>query len=358
MHSLRTFTAALAAAIVVTAAAPSAAPAATVRVAPGDTLAAIAARNHTSVAALVRANRIANPNVVVAGARLRVPGRPAQVRHRVQAGQTLSAIAARYGTSVIALARRNRIADRNLVVVGRVLRVPGGGSATPIRRRPAATPGRVVAHRVRGGQTLALIAARYGTTVAAIARRNRIADRNLVRVGRVLRVPASANRRPARSSGSVGRLPPARSTEWLPRVMPLAGAPTRDEVRALIVRYSREYGVDERLARALAWQESGFQQRITSSAGAIGIMQLLPGTARWLGRDVVGRPIDPHHATDNVEAGVAFIRWLLDRAATRRQAIAGYYQGLRSVQEHGTFPETVRYVDNIVALSTRLPTAG
>ena len=46
------------------------------------------------------------------------------------------------------------------------------------------------------------------------------------------------------------------------------------------------------------------------SVGAIGVMQLMPATARWFGRDVVGRRVDPHHLTDNIEGGVAYLAWL------------------------------------------------
>ncbi len=53
-------------------------------------------------------------------------------------------------------------------------------------------------------------------------------------------------------------------------------------MRRVVVRIARQHGVDPHLALAVAWQESGWQQRRISSAGAIGVMQVLPGTARWM----------------------------------------------------------------------------
>ena len=110
--------------------------AATVTVAPGDTLGAIAARNGTTVAAIVAANGIADPNRIAAGRRLTIPaagaassgGAAASVgSYRVSPGDTLGSIAARHGTSVGALAALNGLADPNRIAAGAVIRVPAGG---------------------------------------------------------------------------------------------------------------------------------------------------------------------------------------------------------------------------------------
>src|SRR6202521_22564 len=109
----------------------------TIRVGLGETLSAIAARYNSTVAGLAAVNRTSNPNLVVAGEVLSVPGtgaattlNPGVVTIRVGLGETLSAIAARYNSTVAGLAAVNRISNPNLVVAGAVLSVPGTGAAT------------------------------------------------------------------------------------------------------------------------------------------------------------------------------------------------------------------------------------
>jgi soluble lytic murein transglycosylase-like protein len=95
--------------------------------------------------------------------------------------------------------------------------------------------------------------------------------------------------------------------------------------------------------------ESGFQQDVVSSAGAIGVMQLLPGTWEWL--DALIGVRTPRTYDGNVRAGVRYLRWLLDEFdGDRRLALAGYYQGARAVRERGLFDDTKRYVAVILKL--------
>ena len=124
-----------------------------------------------------------------------------------------------------------------------------------------------------------------------------------------------------------------------------AGAPVdRDVVRAAIDRWSSTYGVDSKLARAVAWMESGFQQDVVSSAGAIGVMQLLPETWEWVDAMLLGGAT-PRTYDGNVRAGVRYLRWQLDQFdGDVRLALAGYYQGARAVRERGLFDDTKQYV--------------
>jgi len=66
------------------------------------------------------------------------------------------------------------------------------------------------------------------------------------------------------------------------RHRPVARVPVQRDVRATIVYWSSHYGVDSRLARALAWVESGYQPNLTSPAGAWGVFQVMPGTRRYV----------------------------------------------------------------------------
>ncbi|MBX5483633.1 MAG: LysM peptidoglycan-binding domain-containing protein [Myxococcaceae bacterium] len=110
----------------------------------GDTLSGIAARYGTTVAALMKANpQIKNPNLIYAGDWLNIPGQrdtfestPSGTRYTVRRGDTLSAIGARYGVSYMEIARVNHIANPNLIYPGQQLVIPTR-SNTPA---PAPTP--------------------------------------------------------------------------------------------------------------------------------------------------------------------------------------------------------------------------
>ena len=95
---------------------------------PGDTLSAIAARHHTTVAALAALNQLADPGALRPGQVLRLPGSrapaPKPVTYTVRPGDTLSAIALRLHTTVAALVSRNGIKDPDHIAVGQVLRLP------------------------------------------------------------------------------------------------------------------------------------------------------------------------------------------------------------------------------------------
>ncbi len=113
--------------------------------------------------------------------------------------------------------------------------------------------------------------------------------------------------------------------------------------RALVARTARDLNVDPSLALAIAYQEPGFNARALSPANAIGIMQVIPSSGKWAGQ-LLGRPRNLLKPEDNVLAGVAIIRQLLRSADSVDQAIAGYYQGLASVQKNGMFADTQQYV--------------
>lgn len=114
-------------------------------------------------------------------------------------------------------------------------------------------------------------------------------------------------------------------------------------VQAAAVRH----GVDPSLLTAVASVESGWDPQAVSPAGAVGLLQLEPETARELGAD----PLDPAQSAD---AGARYLRWLLDRFGDLKLALAAYNAGPGAVERYGgvpPYPEAERYVQRILALA-------
>jgi soluble lytic murein transglycosylase-like protein len=108
------------------------------------------------------------------------------------------------------------------------------------------------------------------------------------------------------------------------------------------------------MARAIAWQESGFDNRAVSSVGARGVMQVMPATWTWIDRNLSSRRLDRSSAADNVQAGTLYLQHLLrETGGDEDQAAAAYYQGLSSVRQRGMYDDTKRYVANVRALRSR-----
>lgn len=251
----------------------------------------------------------------------------------VAPGECLSAIAARNGTSVSALARANGIADPNVIVAGRRLTLPGAGAASA-SVGGTASPATGGSYRIRPGDTLGGIAARNGIGVSALAALNGIADPNRIAVGRVLSLPGSL---PSGGASAESYTPPASG-----------------DVATLIARHAARHGVSHSLARAIAWQESRWNQNARSHVGAVGVMQVMPATARWFGPAVLGRPVDPRNLNDNIETGVAYLGWLMRQSGDLRTTIGGYYQGLASLRQRGPYDDTTAYIDSVLSYMGRV----
>lgn len=124
-------------------------------------------------------------------------------------------------------------------------------------------------------------------------------------------------------------------------------------VRALLGYWARYYGLSPSLVKALAWQESGFQQHVRSSVGARGVMQVRRQTWSYVEMVLVGRKIR-HGVDGNIHVGVAYLRQLLHEFHFNvRLAIGAYNQGPAGVRAHGLYPKTRRFVANVLALRRR-----
>jgi soluble lytic murein transglycosylase-like protein len=164
--------------------------------------------------------------------------------------------------------------------------------------------------------------------------------------GTVLKLPSGA---PAPAAAST----PAPAKTIVPTAAP---EPTSQRLSAADVQgVAALHGVSPSLAAAIAWQESGFNNGMVSGANARGVMQVMPGTWDYVQQNLAGgQQLDPNSATDNVHAGVLYLKRLLDESGgDESAAIAGYYQGMSSVQNRGMFDDTKRYVDNVQALRSR-----
>jgi LysM repeat protein len=322
-----------------------------VTVQPGQTLSQIAAAHGTTVERLVSLNDLTDPDRIYVGQRLRLRPEPSKreirraepITHRVSYGETLSGIAARYGSTVEALAQLNHLSDPSRIYVGQLLRIGDGrDSASGSRRRTG--HGRPVyrSHTIQSGETLSGIALRYRVSVEAIVAANGIANPSFIRAGETLRILA----RKAASGASEQAAP----TRRMPPEMAAVVA-SRDGMRRLIAAEARSQGVAPSFALAVAWQESGWQPGVGSSAGAIGVMQLLPATADWVSATMLGSPVNLWEPRSNVRAGVRLLRHYLDRYnGSRSLALAAYYQGQAGTDRHGVYPVSRPYIASILLL--------
>ncbi|MFV2071553.1 MAG: lytic transglycosylase domain-containing protein [Thermoanaerobaculales bacterium] len=132
-----------------------------------------------------------------------------------------------------------------------------------------------------------------------------------------------------------------------------SGTPGDPDLRRIVTDVSREHGVDPKLVDALVRVESGYDPKAVSRRGAMGLMQLMPDTARRLEVD------DPFDPEDNVRGGVREFSRLVDRYSGNLQlALAAYNAGEGAVARHRgipPFPETQSYVAQVLALYTGKP---
>ena len=288
------------------------------------------------------ADGIAGPRTLAALAGQGVPVARRQAASRVyvvRAGDHLTALAERFGTSVDALAKRNRLDPGAVLLIGTRLRVPARGGAAPAATpAPAVTPTpstRTTAasgtYVVRSGDSLTAIASRYGMSVESLAKRNDLDPRGFLLIGTRLRVPGTATTAVAGNFVS------------------------KDVIRGALDRWSSHYGVDPSLVRALAWQESGFQNHVVSSAGARGVMQLLPVTMDFVQGVLLMQRIDGATADGNVQMGVRLLAHLLrEWNGDLRLALAAWYQGSKAVRERGVYQVSEEFVASVLALRGRV----
>ncbi len=212
----------------------------TITVKPGETLSEIAERQGVSLTRLMQANGISDANLVVAGQKLVLPGSRSSgssagsgsrslptAPYTVKSGETLSEIADRFGTSTERLTQINGIRNPNLVVAGTRLAIPGRpASAGSQRTTPA--PRNAKEHVVRDGESLSTIADSYGVSMNRLIAINKIADPDLVVSGTRLKLQApppvrtATTQRPAQSAPAKPSQTPVAQRQPQPKPQPQA----------------------------------------------------------------------------------------------------------------------------------------
>lgn len=121
----------------------------------------------------------------------------------------------------------------------------------------------------------------------------------------------------------------------------------KNQIKEMISKIAKKHGIDEKLVNAVIKQESGYNPKAKSSAGALGLMQLMPSTAKLMGVS------DPYNPVQNVEGGVKYLKNMIERYnGNIILGLAAYNAGPGNVDKYDGVPpfkETQNYVKNIMA---------
>ena len=175
---------------------------------PGETLSEIAERYGTSVQRLMQLNGLRNPQDLWAGSRIQVPGAAGasgsggtrtttvNANYTVKPGETLSELAERYGTSVQRLMQLNGLSSPQDLWAGSRIQVPVTRTSTAAAPKPAVNKN-ATQHKVQSGESLSVIANRYGVSLQNLVAINNISDPNQVVVGQTLKLRGTPAPKPA-----------------------------------------------------------------------------------------------------------------------------------------------------------------
>jgi LysM repeat protein len=201
-------------------------------------------------------------------------------------------------------------------------------TAVPVR---VVVPLSLRSYTVKPGDSLTAIARRHKTTLAKIARVNKLNPAKPLLIGVKLRIPTRVS-----------------------RTTTAVSATNAGTVRGSLDRWASYYGVDASLARALAWMESGYNNEVVSPVGAQGVMQLLPSTWDYVEAVLIKHPVS-HDADGNVHVGLAYLNHLLHVFnGNEHLALAAWYQGERAVRAVGPYKVSKVFVADVLALRQRM----
>jgi N-acetylmuramoyl-L-alanine amidase len=208
-------------------------------------------------------------------------------------------------------------------------------------------------HVVKKGDTLWAISQRYGITLTALLKANRLSEKAMIVPGQKLSIPATTNT--------------ARSPLTKPVQRPLLGPTFPTELRndaslgliPLFASAAKESGIATDLLMGLAFTESSWRPWVLSRDGAIGLGQLLPATVEWVGPNLLGARLDASRSGDNLRMAAAYIRWLQKRfRGDNSRALAAYFEGAGFVEKYGPSPAGRKYAATVLRNRAMFVTAA
>ncbi|MFD0047003.1 LysM peptidoglycan-binding domain-containing protein [Pseudarthrobacter scleromae] len=287
-------TAAASAAVLATLIAAPANAADTYKVKSGDTLSAISGSTGVPLSTLFSANNLGWNTIIYPGQTINLgsaapaapaPAAPASsggATYTVKAGDTLSAIAGRAGVSLHDLFALNNLGWNSIIYPGQVVKTsanqtpapaapaPAAPAATPAAPAPAAAPA-AQTYTVKSGDSLWAISSRTGVALGTLYSLNNLSASSIIHPGQVIKLGGAAS--PAAPAPAPAAPAPAAPST--------SGTESVAQIKSMITATAQSMGVDPALALAFGEQESSFRQNVTSSAGAIGVMQVIPSSGVW-----------------------------------------------------------------------------
>ena len=338
------------------------------RIEAGDTVSSIAARYGLAVDEVLRVNNLQSSSLIFAGEELRLPTGVSSApdaapsapsgTYTVEAGDTLSGIAASHGVSLDSVLAANNLTLTSMIRPGQAIALSGGSAAG------AAAPAAAAAgsHTVAAGDTLTGIAARHNVSLSALMSANGMDDSSVLYPGDTVALPGAGvtTLGAAPAEAAPADLVPNTFLHYTypdhvvadananKHALNAASVPSRADMQQIVAQTAAQMGVDPALAMAFSFQESGFDQSAVSPANAIGAMQVIPSSGDWAS-DLVGRQLNLLDPYDNATAGVAIISSLIRTSDSLETAVASYYQGQYSVTTQGMFEDTRGYVASVLA---------
>ncbi|MHC6220356.1 lytic transglycosylase [Arthrobacter sp. MMS24-S77] len=352
----------------------------------GDTISGIASRYGLNTNTVLQLNGLSANTIIYPGKQIKLSGSgtaasaPAPAApspapklassssaatYTVKSGDTLGGIAARNGVALSDVFNWNGLNGRSIIYPGQKIKVgPGTNAPAPAAPAPAPAPATPAvpavantgSYTIKSGDTLGGIASRLGVSLSSLLSANKLSMSTIIYPGQKLAIPgAPAAPAPVATplvpSTFLGYTYPAAvvsSANANKALLNASPVPSTTQMKGIVADTARRMGVDPSLALAFAYQESGFNQRAVSPANAIGTMQVIPSSGEWASQ-LVGRKLNLLDPYDNVTAGVAIIRALVNTSKDVNTAIAGYYQGQYSVSKYGMYDDTKAYVAAILA---------
>jgi murein DD-endopeptidase MepM/ murein hydrolase activator NlpD len=213
---------------------------------------------------------------------------------------------------------------------------------------------------VQPGDSLWAISQANGITVDQLAGANGLNPNNILPIGTQLVIPGSGGA--SSSSGPNGSSQTVNARSFCSSFQPSSGpwgvlpqllqdSPGRLALQPLYEHWASHYDLSLALLEAIGWQESGWQQDVVSSTGAIGAGQIEPATGQFIANQLIGEPMNINSVSDNIRMSAAFLAYLADVEGNNRcLTIAAYYEGPLNLGQVGAYPDTQAYVASVEAL--------